>query len=223
MMISTSKTPAVGAGAGGIAFGGLTLAALLLTNAPGGNYSASAVADFLAHGHRVSVIVSMFLALLGTLGLISLLAHLRDALTSTPDGGRAASIVWGTGLAAAASFAVGWSINAGQVFAHLQGGSRVSAISPALTYLISEVGVAIILGSGSMLLGFALIVLMLNSRTLFPAWLRWLTLVCGVAGVAGLAFFPFFLLMIWPVAIGIWLVAARRGTERSAVAVQPTI
>lgn len=220
-MIQTSQTAA--AGAGGIAFGGLTLAAVLLTGAPGGDYSASDVANFLAHGHRATVIVCTFLAVLGTVGLIALLAHLRDALASAPEGQRAASIVWGAGLAAAASFAVGWSINLGQVFAHIQGGSSVAAIAPALTYLISEVGVAIIFGPGSMLLGCALIVLMLNSRAILPAWLRWLTLVCGVAGIAGLAFFTFFLLMLWPLATGIWLVAVSRGSERSAMALQPTV
>ena len=47
--------------------------------------------------------------------------------------------------------------------AHLEGGGR-SAISPAVTYLISEIGVVFIFGCGAILLGFALIVLMLNSR-----------------------------------------------------------
>jgi hypothetical protein len=220
MMIQTSKTAA--AGAGGIAFGGLTLAALLLTNAPGGNYSKSDVTSFLAHGHRATVIICFFLAMLGIMGLISLLAYLRDALESVPEGHRAASIVWGAGVAAAASFAVGWSVDLGQVVAHWEGGSGLAGITPALTYLISELGVAIIFGPSSMLLGFALIVLMLNSRAIFPAWVRGLTLVCGVAGVAGLAFFTFFLLMIWPLAIGIWLVAAGRRTERSTMAVRQT-
>ena len=96
-MIQTSKTAA--AGVGGIAFGGLTLAALLLTDAPGGSYSASDVASFLARGHRPVAIACFFLAMLGILGLISLLAHLRDALASAPEGHHAASIVWGAGLA----------------------------------------------------------------------------------------------------------------------------
>ena len=84
-------------------------------------------------------------------------------------------------------------------------------------------GVAMIFGPGSVLLGSALIVLALNSRAIFPAWARWLTLVCGVAGVAGLAFFTFFLLLLWPLAIGVWLVAAGRARDRAGVVVQPTL
>ncbi len=208
-MIETSKT----AGVGGIAFGGLTIAALLVTNAPGGGYSESAVASFLAHGHRAPVIACFFLAMLGILGLISLLAHLRDALSSAPEGHRAGSFVWGAGLAAATSFAVGWSVNLGQVIAHMEGGTGLTGITPSLTYLISMLGVAMVFGPGSVLLGSALIVLALNASAIFPAWMRWLTLICGVAGVAGLAFFTFFLLMLWPLATGIWLVASARRTQ----------
>lgn len=220
-MIQNSKTAV--AGVGGIAFGGLTVAALLLTNAPGGSYSASDVASFLAHGHRPVVIACFFLAMLGILGLISLLAHLRDALASAPEGHHAASIVWGAGLAAATSFAVGWSVDLGQVVARMEGGRGLAGITPGLTYLISMLGVAMIFGPGSVLLGSALIVLALSSRAIFPAWARWLTLVCGVAGVAGLAFFTFFLLLLWPLAIGVWLVAAGRARERAGVVVQPTL
>jgi hypothetical protein len=53
------------AGTGGIAFGALTLAATLLARAPGGNYSASYVAGYLAPGHRAAAIASLLLALLG--------------------------------------------------------------------------------------------------------------------------------------------------------------
>src|SRR5439155_23879293 len=120
------------------------------------------VADYLAKGHRVAVIVGMYLGLLAVLGLICLLAHLRDAVNVAPGNERAATIFWGTGLAAGASFAVGWGLVGGQVFAHLEGGSGV-AIPPAVTYLISEVGVIFIFGSGAALLGFALIALMLGS------------------------------------------------------------
>jgi hypothetical protein len=206
---------AIGAGIGGIAFSVLTLVAVIVANSPGGNYSAAQVADYLARGHRVAVIVVFHLALLGLLGLIALLAHLRDLLENR----RAASILWGTGLAAAASFAVGWGIAAGQVIAHLEGG-RAIAISPPVTYLISEIGVVFVFGCGAILLGLALIVLMLNAGQLLPGWLRWLTLACGIAGVAGLAFFTFFVLMLWGIATGLWLIAAGRRVTSSNLAVQ---
>ena len=51
------------------------------------------------------------------------LAHLRDTLAASPERRRAASIVWGTGIAAAACFAIGWGVDGGQIFAHWEGGS----------------------------------------------------------------------------------------------------
>lgn len=212
--LSSGKT--VGAGLGGIAFSALTLLAVIVVNVPGGNYSASQVADYLARGHRIAVIVAFHLALLGLLGLIAVLAQLRDLLENR----RAASIVWGTGLTAAACFAVGWGIAGGQVIAHLEGG-RAIAVPAAITYLISEIGVVFIFGCGAILLGLSLIVLMLNVGTVLPRWLRWLTLFCGIAGVAGLAFFTFFILLLWGLAVGAWLIAARsHATSRDAAATQ---
>jgi hypothetical protein len=201
----SSEGGTVGAAFGGIAFSVLTLVAVTIANSPGGNYSASQIADYLARGHRVAVIVVFHLALLGLLGLIAVLAHVRDLL---PDR-RNATIIWGTGVAAAACFAIGWGIVGGQVIAHLEGGNAI-AVSPAVTYLISEIGAVFIFGCGAILLGLALIVLMLNSSTVLPRWLRSLTLVCGIAGVAGLAFFTFFVLMLWGLAIGLWLATAGR-------------
>jgi hypothetical protein len=200
-----SRRTAIGAGLGAIAFSVLTLVAVTVANAPGGTYSASQVADYLAHGHRIAVIVVFHFALLGLLGLIAALAHLRDQL----DNRRAATILWGTGLASAACFAVGWGIIGGQVIAHLEGGSSI-AVAPALTYLISEIGVVFVFGCGAILLGLALIVLARTGRALLPGWLRWLTLICGVAGIAGLAFFTFFVLMLWGLATGTWLLATKR-------------
>jgi hypothetical protein len=212
---NSSDGTAVGAAFGGIAFSILTLVAVTVANPPGGNYSASQITDYLARGHRVAVIVVFHLALLGLLGLIALLAHLRSLL---PDR-RSATIVWGTGVAAVACFAIGWGIVGGQVIAHLEGGNAI-AVSPAVTYLTSEIGVVFIFGCGAILLGLALIVLMLNAGTVLPGWLRWLTLVCGIAGVAGLAFFTFFVLMLWGLVIGLWLATAGRHTTSAGAAMQ---
>jgi hypothetical protein len=199
---------------GAIAFSVLTLAAVMASNAPGGGYSTSQVADYLASGNRVRVIVVFHLALIGVLGLVSALAHVRETVANR----RTASIIWGTGLAAAACFAIGWGVDGGQVIAHLEGGSDV-AIAPAVTYLISEVGVVFVFGAGAILLGLALIVLSMSSGTPLPNWLRRVTLVCGIAGVAGLAFFPFFILILWGLAVGVWLsVDARHVHSPSATA-----
>jgi hypothetical protein len=209
---------AISAGVGGIAFSVSTLVAVTVINAPGGNYSASQVADYLTRGHRVPVIVAFHLALLGLFGLIVLLAHLRETIADVVGNRRAGSIVYGTGVAAAACFAIGWGVLGGQVVAHLEGGSAI-AISPAVTYLLSEIGVVCIFGCGAILLGLALIALVLTSGTILPVWLRRLTVVCGLCGIAGLAFVTFFVLMLWGIAIGAWLIVAGRRTTSTAIAV----
>lgn len=206
------------AGVGAIAFGILTIVAVFVANAPGGNYSASSVTDYLAHGHRVAAIVVTQLALLGILGLICLLAQLRETISVEPASKRAGTIVWGTGVAAAAAFTIGWGVLGGQVIAHLEGGSPI-AIPAAVTYLISEIGVVFIFGCGAALLGFSLIVLMLNSRTTLPTWLRRLTLFAGLCGIAGLAYFTFFVLMIWGIVVGSWYLATSGNPQRHGIAV----
>jgi len=199
----------VAAGVGGVAFGVLTLVSIMISKAPGGGFNPSDAADYLAKGHRVVAILSAYLGWIGVLGLICLLARLRELLA--PGDTWARNVFWGTGLAGAASFAVGWGVIGGQVVAHLEaGGSGGTAISiaPDVTYLLSEVGVVFIFGSGATMLGLALITLMIGARGMVPAWLRWSTLVAGLCGVAGLAFFPFFLLLLWAAAIGVWLLTA---------------
>ena len=203
------------AGIGGIAFSVLTVVGIVMAMPPGGGYNESNIADYLAKGHRPVVIVAFYLGLLGILGLIYLLVHLRDAIGATPENHHTATIFWGTGLAGAASFAIGWAVIGGQVIAHLEGGHKI-VIAPPLTYLIGEIGVVMIFGSGAVLLGFALIALGLAGRLTFPGWLRWLTLITGLASIAGLAFFPFFLLIIWGIVIGIWLLMVRRDADGSA-------
>jgi hypothetical protein len=201
------------AGIGALAFSISTVAALMIANSPGGNYSASQVTDYLASGHRIAVLVVMHLALIGLLGLVSMLAHFRELLPA----GTARSVFWGTGIASAGAFAVGWCIVGGQIVAHWEGGSAI-AIPLAVTYLVSEIGSVLIYGAGALLLGCALIVLMLNTRGLLPSWLRRITFAAGIAGIAGLAFVTFYLLMLWGVVIGVWLVTGAVRPSRPLVA-----
>jgi hypothetical protein len=196
---SYSRNP-LWAGIGAIAFGISTVAALVVANSPGGNYSASNVTDYLASGHRIAVLVVMHLALIGLAGLITMLAHFRDVLPAGP----ARTAFWGTGIAAAAAFAGGWSIIGGQVVAHWEGGGAIT-IPLAVTYLVSEIGSVLIYGAGAILLGCALLILVFNVRGRLPSWLRWTTAAAGIAGIGGLAFVTFYLLMLWATAVGVWL------------------
>jgi hypothetical protein len=83
-----------------------------------------------------------------------------------------------------------------------------------VTYVIVEVGSSAVWGAGAFLLGVALIALSVAAGAVFPAWLRAAAAIAGIDGVAGVAFFPSGLLILWGVAIGLWLVfAAQRRVE----------
>jgi hypothetical protein len=203
------------AGIGGIAFGVLTFAATAVANGPGGNYKASNATSFVASGHRAAVFVALYLVIIAVLGLIVLLAHLREVMSvGTDEQPVALSIFWGTGLAAAVCWAAGWAVALSVPIAYAVGGDGFS-IGPAQTYAIVEAGFAILFGPGSILLGLALIILGLAARATLPAWLRWVTVIAGVLGLASPAFFPWFALLIWGVIIGIWLLAAPRTSASS--------
>ena len=208
------RRPNVLAGAGGIGFGVLTLVSLFVGNTPGGTYDASRIGPYLAPEHLPAVLIATLADLLGLVGLICLLAYLREAISVTPGNQLAASVFWGVGLTAVAAFAVGDGFGAASPINHNLGGSAAS-IAPAITYVILEVGIVILLGPAAMLMGFAMIVLMLGSRAILPTWLRWLTLIFGLIALASLAFIPFFILLIWAVVIGVWLVVAGRTSTSS--------
>ena len=180
------------AGIGGIAFGALTFAGMALSRGVGGDYSAAAVARYLAPGHHAIGIASIFASLAGVLGLIVLLAHLQESLDER--GGR---VFWGAGVAAAACFALGAAVTSGQVVASTEGGV---AIAPGVTYVISEVGAVMIFGAGAGLLGIALLTLALRAPATLP--LRRTTALAGVCGLASLAWAPFFALLLWSVGLG---------------------
>ena len=198
------------AGVGSIAFSVLTIVGLALANPPGGTYKASDAAKYVAKGHHVAVFASVYVLLLAVLGLLLLLAYLRDLLSAAPDGERVARIFWAMGIGAATSFAIGWAIVLGNAIAHAFGGSGV-VVDPAVTYLASELGFSVVFGPAAILLGFALIAFVIGGRALVPGWLRWSTLVAGVAGVVSLAFFPAALVLLWGIVMGIWLLVPSRG------------
>ena len=198
------------AGVGSIAFSVLTIVGLALANPPGGTYKASDAVKYVAKGHHVAVFASVYVLLLAVLGLLFLLAYLRDLLSAAPDGERVARIFWAMGIGAATSFAIGWAIVLGNAIAHAFGGSGV-VVDPAVTYLASELGFSVVFGPAAILLGFALITFMIGGRALVPAWLRWSTLVAGVAGIVSLAFFPAVLVLLWGIVMGIWLLVPSRG------------
>lgn len=217
--MSEIRKGAVLAGVGAMAFSILTAVALTVGGAPGGNYDQAAAADYVSIGHFPTVVVTAYLALLGVVGLICLLAYLRETISLDPDRKLAASIFWGAGLASAASFGVGWGLVSGIALAAAEGGSGASIPRPE-TYVLSDTSLNVVFGSGGGLLGFALIALMVASGRIFPGWLRWITLVAGVLAITAPAFFTAPAIPIWGIVIGVWLLVV--GPSRLPSTTQPT-
>ena len=82
------------AGCGGVGFGVLFFAAMMVGNPPGGNYSASDIAGYVASGHRVAVFSSVYLAILAVVGLIALLAGLRSSWRPPPPPASSGAAGW---------------------------------------------------------------------------------------------------------------------------------
>jgi hypothetical protein len=196
------------AGIGAIAFGVLTFVGELLASAPGGGYSASDVRDFVASGHRPLVLVSLYLVMLATIGLVCLLDGLRSevpSLATNPLG----RVFWGLGVAAAACFAAGWALEDTPSLARLFGGGS-AGIPSTVAYTISQAGAVVIFGPAFFLLGAALVVIGFSARPPFPVWVRWATVVACIAGLVAVAFLPHFLVLLWAVVVGIWLLIGHR-------------
>jgi hypothetical protein len=118
--------------------------------------------------------------LLGTFGLIWLLAYLREIGFAASTDTMVARLFWGTGLCAAASLAVGWSLMLGVAMSTAFGGHSVT-LAPNVTYVIVEVGSAAVWGAGAFLLGLALIALSIAARGVFPGS-RAATAIAGIGG-----------------------------------------
>jgi hypothetical protein len=199
------------AGAGAIGFGVFTVIGNVIGGAPGGSYDEPSVASYVGIGHFAVVVLTGYLALLGVVGLICLLAYLREVLVADADRRFAANVFWGVGLASAASFAVGWGLVTGIALAAAEGGSGASIPHPE-TYVLSDTMLNVLYGSGGILLGVAMIALMLGSRGSLPNWLRWVSLVAGVLALTAPFYFSAPAIPIWAIVMGIWLLVARRSS-----------
>ena len=193
------------AGIGGVAFTALTVAAMIFAKTPGGTYSASDIADYVAKGHQKGVITGFGLALLSVLGLILLLAGLRERVG---QGSLLANVFSTTSLVSIAAFAIGWAAWLGPPLAIAIGGSRSVIIDPTVTYVVLQIGGVIIFGVAGTFLGLTLITLMIGSAQTLPSWLRWFTLIIGILALGSMAWLPFFPLFLWGLVIGIWLLVS---------------
>lgn len=204
------------AGIGAVAFGVLPIVAFMVGNPPGGNYKASDIADFLAKGHRPAVFVSLYLVLLSGVGLLFLLARLRESIG---DGERA-PLFWGFSVAAVGAWLAGYAVGISPSVALAFSGGKLHTLSAPVAYTFSEAGWAIMYGAGGLLLGCALVTWAVGPVPL-PAWVRWSTLVAGIAGLAAIAWFPFFLVYLWAIVIGVALIVIELRHAPETAAAQP--
>jgi hypothetical protein len=204
------------AGIGAIAFGVLPIVAFMVANPPGGNYKASDVADFIAKGHRPAVFVSIYLVLLSAVGLLLLLARLRESIAE----GSRTTLFWGFSVSAVAAWLVGYAIAISPSVALAFSGGKLHSLSAPVAYTFSETGWVVMYGAAGLLLGCALLTFAAGAVTL-PAWIRWTTLVAGIAALAAVAWFPFFLVYLWAIVVGVALVAIELRGSAQTVSTQP--
>jgi len=190
------------AGIGSLVFTVLLVAAAIAANAPGGNYHANDVADFVAKGHRSSVMISLFLVAAAIVGLLVVMAYLCETSFGK---GRSGRIAWGTSLFAAGSFLVGWAILITPSMSVALGGGP--GIDPAVSYTIMQAGWAVFLVVSGMMLGISFLTLAI-AGTAAPTWMRAFTGIVGLLALASIAFFPFWAVFLWGLVIGIWLLVS---------------
>ena len=128
-------------------------------------------------------------------------------------------MAWGTSLLAAAAFLIGWGLYFAPSTSVMSGGP---AIDPGFTYAFTNAGLVVLFGVGAVLLGIALLTLAIAGRAA-PTWVRALNALAGLSALSSWGFLlvshwsanqwlpvPFYVVILWGVAIGIWLIVSRR-------------
>jgi hypothetical protein len=189
---------------GALGFAVLWIVGVILASPPGGDYSAKDLQDFTASGHRNAVGIGMVLSVIGVLGLLVLVTHLRRFAAGRRGDG---AFVWGAGLISVAGFALG-TVLIDVVPLGLANGGR--PIPANVTYMFTQTGFAASWGIGGTFLAVTLLAVALAAPAAVPGWLRWFTVAAGVIGLFSFMFFPFFILVVWALVAGIWLVTRDR-------------
>ncbi len=199
------------AGIGSLVFTVLLVAGAIAANAPGGNYHANDVADFVAKGHRSVVLLSLFLVAAAIVGLLVVMAYLCETSFGK---GRSGRIAWGTSLFASGSFLTGWAILITPSMSIALGGGP--GIDPTVSYTIMQAGWAVFLVVSGMMLGVSFLTLAIAGHAA-PTWMRAFTGIVGLLALASVAFFPFWAVFLWGLVIGIWLlVSSPKGQPNAA-------
>ena len=180
-----------------------TFAALTIAPAPAGNYDLGQIHSYLAPSGRVAIFAG---AAIGVLAALALLYYL-SALRADMPPGRGRDLLWGSGIAAAATAAVGWTIDAAIPAAYAQGGGHVS-LTPSVVYAFGNLSAAMVYGLAMLFTGVAVIIAARQLRTA-PRWWRVLGYIGGACAILSSAYFPYYLFAAYGVAVGVWALLSR--------------
>jgi hypothetical protein len=172
-------------------------------NAPGGNYSETAVARFISSGHMWTAFGLGYLGILGALAILVFGARMRGEAGSSGD------LVWGLTLVGTATSLVGWFVTGGLAVAMAEGGDPVrGAIAHPVVYTVSEIGNLLAVCSPALCVGVASI--LLARQASLPRWLQVFTMVAGVCGVLASFYFTYFVFVLWTLVAGMALAVTSR-------------
>jgi hypothetical protein len=191
-----------------------TFAAFTLASTPAGNYDLSQIHNYLAPGARPAIFAGALLGILAALALLYYLSALRAELPP----GRGRDLLWGSGIAAAATAATGWMMAASVPLAYAEGGGHVS-LTPSVVYALGVVSAGMVYGPAMLFAGVAVII---AARQLAgaPRWWRVLSYAGGICAILSLAFFPFYLFALYCLIVGVWGLLAK-GRPVTAPAREP--
>lgn len=186
-----------------------TFAALTIASAPAGNYDLSQIHHYIAPGDRVGVFVG---ALIGILAAIALLYYLSALRADMPEG-RGRDLLWASGIAAAATAAVGWMIDAAIPIAYAEGGGHVS-LTASVVYTFGVLSAGMVYGPAMLFAGVAVVIAARQLRSA-PRWWRVLGYIGGACAILSIAYFPYYLFVAYGLAVGVWGLIAK-GTPVTA-------
>jgi hypothetical protein len=188
------------AGLGLTAYGLGTAAATMTIGSPGGAYSNSQVASFVASDHWLSAVPLAYVGAFAGVGLIGFASFMKHQV------GRSGDLLSNVLVAALASAGIGWFLVGGVTVAFAEGGSAMAAVPHPVVYLLTEICNLVAIYCAAFFVGIAAVVVALRSS--LPRWSRLATFIAGLCGILAGFFFPLFLFWLWAITFGIWLAAA---------------
>lgn len=175
-----------------------TYAALTMTGTPAGNYDLGQIHSYLAPDARITIFAG---AIIGVLAAVALLVYLSVLRAEMPPG-RGRDVMWGSGIAAAATAAVGWVVAAAIPIAYAEGGGHIS-LTPSVVYTTGIVSAQMIYGPAMLFAGLALIIAARQVRTA-PRWWRILGYLGGACAILSTGYFPLYLFLVYGIGVGLW-------------------